>query len=364
MIKEGKIGLAEAICLTTITISNKIFFTSPSALVKIVGTAGWYAALISAAVTIIAFAFIYMLLKRFPGKSIIEIFYITLGPVVGFVFSFTYAASFLVGCSILLREFIDVLNTYIFQSIDPKFLITALVSAAAISAFLGLESIARFAKLSAYAVLLGYMLLLILSIQNWNIAYISPVFGYGLKNTVISSLGRSSAYSEIIVISVFANALQGAEHIKKAGFISLILSGFFVSSAVLCVSFTFPYSIVQEIAAPVYEITRLIKYGSFVQRLDPLFIFLWNITTFITIAVLFYCIVSCYCKTFRMQETKPVIIPSAVLLFTTAMIPKDFNSVITKYIEILRIYAIPVFYIMPFIALMAAIFRKKKGAYK
>jgi hypothetical protein len=69
MIKEGKFGVSEAVCLVTITVSAKIFFTSPAVLLTHVGTAIWYETLVSAAAALVGFAFIYLLLKRFPEQG-------------------------------------------------------------------------------------------------------------------------------------------------------------------------------------------------------------------------------------------------------------------------------------------------------
>jgi len=47
MIKDGKFGVHETIALLTITISAKVFFSSPSIVAAKVGTAGWYMTTIS-----------------------------------------------------------------------------------------------------------------------------------------------------------------------------------------------------------------------------------------------------------------------------------------------------------------------------
>jgi hypothetical protein len=124
----------------------------------------------------------------------------------------------------------------------------------------------------------------------------------------------------------------------------------------------FPYPVLQEMTSPVYNLTRIIKFGIFVQRLDPLFIFLWNITTIISISILFYTSVSIFCRIFRLQDKKPIIIPLAVILFSLVMTITDISSIIETYIEILRYYAAVLFYVLPVIALIVAIIRKKKGA--
>lgn len=361
MIKEGKIGVQEAVCLATITMSTKIFFSSPAFLTRFVGNTGWYMTLISNATAALAFTFIYLLLKRFPGKNIVDIFDISMGRIVGFIFSFMFTATFLQGAGVYSREFIEVLRIFVFPDSPTGFMIGALVVAVTVAAFLGLENIARISKLFGYIMLFAFIMLLILASQNFKYTNLFPILGFGLGPTLVHGLLRSSAYEEVTVLTVFAGSLQGIRYIKKAGYISLILSGIIISAGLLCFTLIFPYTVNQELAAPMYIFARTIRYGAFIQRLDPLFLFLWNTATFITISVLFYSSVSTYCKMFRLQDTRPVIIPMAVLLFALAMTPKDFPSIVYGYVERIREYGWAIFYVLPLVALIIAVLRKKKG---
>jgi hypothetical protein len=88
MLREGKFGVQEAVCFTTIAITAKVFFSSPTYVVQIVGTSGWLMTLISAFTTGAAFFFVNRLLRLFPGKNIIEINTHVLGNVIGSFFPY------------------------------------------------------------------------------------------------------------------------------------------------------------------------------------------------------------------------------------------------------------------------------------
>lgn len=361
MIKEGKFGVHEATCLVTIAMTNKIFFSSPGFLTRSAGTSGWYLTIISTLVAVLGFVLTYLLLKRFPGKNVVQIYDIALGRLLGFIFSSTLMASFLVYAGMNTREFIDVIKVYSFPYTPPSFLIGSMLLIVAISAYLGIETIARVAKLAAYMALFAYLVLIVLSAGYSKFAHLFPILGYGMGKTVTTALSRTSAFGEVIILAVFAGSLQGASHIKKAGFISLILSGVLLSFAQLCFILVFSYTSTVEITAPLYVLVRLINYGSFFQRLDPLFLFLWVITTIVYISTLFYTTLSIYCKMFRLQDARPLIIPMAVIVFILALYPKDYSGVVTTYVPQLRTYGNFTFFIFPVIALIAAMIRKKKG---
>ena len=92
-----------------------------------------------------------------------------------------------------------------------------------------------------------------------------PILGYGLDRTITIGLLRSSAYAEVIILAVFAGSLQGISHIKKAGYISLFISGLLISAGLLSFSLAFEYTSTQEITAPIYEMTRMLKFRLFLK---------------------------------------------------------------------------------------------------
>jgi spore germination protein KB len=359
VIKEGKFGVQETVALTTITITSNVFFSSPGVLARFVGPAAWYVTLISAAVGIIGFTFIYLLLKRFQGKDIIEIFELSLGKIIGSIFSAILAAWLVFYVSVRLREFAEVLIVYVLPLSPLEFIMLIFMTVITILCFLGLEPIARFAKLVAYVLLFGLIVVLVLSFQNYEFHHLFPILGNGIGSTIINGARRSSPYGEVIILAVVAGSLQGTSHIKKSGYISLVLSGLLISACLLGITLAFPYYVAQEMTSPMYELTVLIDYGRFYSRLDAIFLFIWIISTMIAVSILFYCSVSTYCKMFRIQKIRPVILPFSIIVFCAAVAPDDITSVILGLVQQIREYGWIVFFVLPLIALIVAKIRKK-----
>lgn len=363
MIKEGKIGVQEAIFLIVITITVKAYFSSATFLAKAVGTASWYTTLISSATAILGFTAIYFLLKRFPGKDLIQVFELSLGRVMGFIFSMVLAVSLFIDAALILREFSEILKIYTMPLTPPSFVIGTFSIVMCGVCFMGLECLVRFSRLFGYFLLIGFLAVIILAWNNYDHHSLFPIMGYGLTKTISYGVSRSSFYGEVIILGVIAASLQGTAHLKKVGYISLIISGIITSSVLFFSLMAFNYSIAQEVASQMYSLTRTIRIGGFLQRLDPLFIFTWGIGTLISVTALFYAFLSIYSKIFRIQDMRPLIVPSAIILFTVAMIPSDFITV-TQYVHVLRQNGWIVFYGLPLVALIVATTRKKKGTGK
>jgi spore germination protein KB len=361
MIKEGKFGPQEAIWLITITIVAKVLYTSPSTVSSLVGTAQWYMTLISVSVAAVGFSFLYLLLKQFQGKDIIEIFEITFGRLLGSIFSGLLALFMVNIAAIRMREFTEVIKVYTLPLTPPTLIIFLFIGTIAVLNLLGLEVIARFSKLFAYTIVTGFIIVLILGQQNYSIHRVLPILGYGIDRTVYHGIIRSSVYGEVIMIAVFAGSLQGVNHIKKVGYTSLVMSAFFISITSLAYTLTFPYYVAMELTSPMYEMTTLIDYGRFLQRVEPIILFILSISSLISVSAVFYTFVSIYCKIFRIQDTKPVILAGAIIVFTLSMSDKSISEVTFKSVQSIRDYGGAVFYIPPLIALIAAKLRKKGG---
>lgn len=361
MIMEGKFGVQEAICLLTITIVSKAFFTSPAMVMKAVGTAGWYMTLISAITAVAAFTPVYLLLKRFPGNNIMEIYNTVLGNTIGSLFTFSLFLIVLVTTAINIREFAEVLVVYVYPLSPPLYIIVLLYLLIILAAYLGLESLARMSRLSSGFLLFGIFALLISASQNYQFHRLFPILGYGIGTTLYNGVLRSSAYGEITIIAVIAKSLQGISHVKKAGYMSLIISGTIITTVLFAFTLTFPYYTGREAMAPLYLFTTLIDYGPFFQRLEAMFLFIWSTSHAISSSVLFYITLMLYSHIFKIEDKKPLIIPLSLISLSLTMIPENMIVLITVYLQALRSYGWIFFFIPPMLTFLIAIVRGKKG---
>lgn len=361
MLKEGKFGYHEAISVTVIMICVRVFFTSPSKVVEIVGTAGWYMTLISALTASFMFVFVYLLLKRFPHKNLMEINDIVLGKVFGSFVSIALGAFFLYVASIDMREFVEVLKVYVLPESPPSFIMVIFMISIVTLSFTGLETIVRYAKFMIYILAGGFLLIVVLSFQNYETHRLFPLLGYGLDKTIINGILRSSFYGQVVVLGVIASSLHDPKEIKRIGFSSLAISGLFTSFALFVFGMVFPYYVGQELTSPMYTFAAQVDVGAFIQRLEPIFLFLWNFGSFIEVAMLFYASMMIFCHTFKIADRKPVILPMATLLYSLNLIPRGIAEVISGLVQTIRTYGF-IFYFFPSIfVFIVALIRKKKG---
>ncbi|NMA65537.1 MAG: GerAB/ArcD/ProY family transporter [Clostridiaceae bacterium] len=364
MQKEGNFGYREAISMMVITIVIKSFFSSPTAETKLVGTASWYMTLISALTASFLFIFQYLLIKRFPNLSIMEISDNVLGKVFGSISSLSVGAFFIFTASIDMREFVEVMKIFVLPESPPSFIMVIFTLSVVALSFMGLETIARFSRFIVYVLGAGFLTVIFMSFSNFEAYRMYPILGYGINKTIIAGFVRSSFYGTVTVLGVFAASLQGPNEFRRIGFTSIFISGIVASVTALSFTLTFSYTVGHEIISPMYALTSMVDLGGFFQRIEPLFLFLWNFGTFIEVTVLFYAAVMIYCHVFKISDKRPVILPMTILMYGISLIPDSLNQTINLWVPFLREWGW-IFYFLPSILVfIVSIIRKKKGGEK
>lgn len=361
MIREGKFGLYETVCLTTIIILSKIFYTSISVIIKSMGTAAWYGTLFSSAVSLVLFLFLYLLMKRFPGKNIMDIFDIVLGKFIGKAISLLFSAYILFYAGSSLREFLEMIKAYNLPYTQPSLILSAFIIVAILIVYFGLEGAARVSAIFFIPIIAGLIIILILAAPYYNFDNLKPFGGYGIANTLGIGFLRSSAYDEVFLLAIIINSIHGLKNFKRAGVVSLIISGVLIALSVLFNIAAFEYTGASENTSATFQLARIIYFNRFFQRMESIFLFTWVITSLITVSVSLLISMTVYCKTLKIENHRPIILPFAFLLFMVAIYPENFAQVTEINISIMRQYSLIFVYGIPLIALFISLLRGKKG---
>jgi spore germination protein KB len=364
MIKEGKIGPRGSLAIATLVLVTKVFYTNPAAVIKGTGPAAWYVTLISVLVSMLLLQFVYILLKRFPDKVLSEVFEKVWGKLIGKVLSLVFIAYFMFCAGSNLREFVEMIKTYNLPYTPPSIIIFTFLLPVALISYLGLETLSRIAYLGFWFVLGSIFIILILDYPFYRIDSIYPLGGSGLKQNLYIGLTRNSAYNEMLILAFFVNSIHGLKYFKKASILSLIISGITISSVILCSLMAFDYTMSTEHLSNLFELSRSIYFGRFFQRLESIFLIVWVTTSVILVTIFFYTSISIFCRSFNINDHKPLILPFIFLTFVITLMPENFSEVINKGTNFQRIKSSWIMYAIPIVTLIASFIFRKKGMVK
>ena len=361
MIKEGTIGPQGSLSIATLLLLTKVFYTNTSTVIKGAATAGWYVTLISVLTSLIFFQFVYMLLERFPGKSLSEIFDEVWGRFLGKLISIVFISYFIFYAGSNLREFIEMIKTYNLPYTPPSIIIIVFLIPVAVISYLGLESLARISYIGFYFVLGSMFIILLLDYPLYRLDSIFPLGGNGLKKNLFIGFTRNSAYNEMIILAFFINSLKELSYCKRASILGLIISGIAISAIILCSTMAFDYTMSTENFSNLFELSRAIYFGRFFQRLESIFLIVWVTASVILVSAFFYASLSIFCKSFNVNNHKPLIPSFLIILFVVTLLPENLSSVLSKSTNFQRVYSSILLYGIPIVTLIVAIIFKKKS---
>jgi spore germination protein KB len=322
--------------------------------------------IISAYAASIPFILSYVLLvKKFPGKNLVQINDIIYGPYLGKVISILYIWFFLMLLSLNLR----VLGEFYTGLVMPEtpnllfLIVCSLVCAYAVRN--GIESMARISAaifvITVFVIGIASLLLL----GNMDFSNFLPVFEIPLK-TYFQGVHIISIiqFCEIMVFLMVTPDLNNFKRTGKYTLLGLTIGAF------LLMTISIRNTAVLGITSPIYGSDsyvsfRMIDIGNILTRMDLLFAIGITLVLFIKICVLYYATVASMSQILRLRSYKPLILPVGGIAVCLAMIVYD--SIIDHNFHARNyhaIFATPFEFILPPVSLLIAKIRrlpKQKG---
>jgi spore germination protein (amino acid permease) len=361
VIKGGKISAYEGVKFITLLIMSKILYTSPSVLVKSVGTAAWYSTIISCIVSIIFFLLLCILMKRFPGKNLIEVFEAVLGELIGKSSGVIFSGFLIYYTASGMREFVEMIKVYNLPDTAISVILITFMAVIMLTSFKEFKNIIRLSCLNFYPIMFGLFLILVLAIPYYNVDYLKPYFGYGIKKSMYIGFLRASAYQEFMTLPIIISSIHNYKDFKKIGLISIVISGVIFSATFICYLMVFQYTLGRENLSGIFQLSRIIYYSRYFQRIESIFIFIWVIASLLNASTSFYLSMRLYCQSFKIPDHRPLIPAFALLTYVVALMPKNISELIGRNMLFIRQYSAIFVYGLPLLVLMLALVFKKKG---
>ena len=358
---ETKIGHREALTLLVFIMSGKVFLQFPRDMASLGDGSGWIIVILTGILALVGFSFLYALIRRFPSQDIIEICQTLTGNFIGTGAGVLFFLFFLITTSLFLRKFAESFILAILPQTPISVITAVFLILLMYGVFLGIETLSRVAWLYGPYLLGTLIIILVFSLPNGSVLSLTPVLGKGPGSILKNSLTHVSMFSEIFLLGLIAPLIRDKKKIFGVGFYSMGIAIIINTLVTMVVIFVFNYAGASEIIFPIFQLTRLITYGEFIQRVESIFVFLWFFAAGIELSGLFYGTVVGFAETFRIRNYRPLIIPIAVICFTISLIPPSMtDTIILNDFVLSKIYWTIPFGIPFLLWLVALIFNKKE----
>jgi len=358
---KSKFGLAEAVVLLTVSNMARIFISFPRTLVEMSGPAAWISSLTGMGLSILQVYLFYMILKPNPGQNIVDIANKSLGNIAGTIFNTIFAFFFLAVAALFTRTFSEALIISALPATPISFLMSGFIMLAVLGSYIGLEAMARSARLTYPFVLSGIVLLLLGLSPLWDLQQVFPILGNGPVNVFIAGGFISGAVTEILLAAVIVKSFHGPEMFFKITSRAMLMGFFYLTMLLLVMVTTLSWNTGQEDTLPFYTLARLVYLGRFFQRVESIFIIIWGFIGIIKVTLTLYASAITLAGTFRLQDHRPLLWPLALIIFTGSILPHDMPAAVRLEALLIREVTWLPTVAMPVVILLVSRLRKRGG---
>jgi spore germination protein KB len=254
---------------------------------------GWIAIGLATLIGLGLVFFYYSLMQLLPNKNLFEIMeYCFLRPITIFL-SMVYVTYFLYISARVLRTFAEMINAAIMPQTPIEIIILTTMLLLAYILYLGLEVLGRIAEIfSPYLVGFFILLAIFLPISGAvQVHRLLPVLGDGMR-PVLKAIFPSLIvfpFGELVVFTIILSSVKELRKSRKTALYAVMSAGLSLTAASLLMTMTLSIDAHQYSNFPLLSAARLVSVGEFIERIDPIVVFLMLLGVIIKSGLYLYC---------------------------------------------------------------------------
>ncbi|NHM28387.1 GerAB/ArcD/ProY family transporter [Desulfofundulus sp. TPOSR] len=256
--------------------------------------------------------------RRFPDRTIVQYIEKLLGPWLGKIIAFFYVLFFLHVNGVIVREFGELVAAAIMPQ-TPQVVFSALmVAVCSYGVYHGLEVVARVMELIYPLMLILFGLILILVSGHMQPANLFPMLQHDFKTIIRASLNPIAWRGEVFLLGMFFPYLARPDLARRNGIIAVAAIGLILTINALACTAVFDVS-TGRFNFATFELVRLAGFGTFLTRLDAIWIIIWIVGIFGKIALFHYAAIMGTVQLLRLKDHRTVIVPLSILLIALSL---------------------------------------------
>ncbi|MBQ3022282.1 MAG: GerAB/ArcD/ProY family transporter [Clostridia bacterium] len=353
--KSGSVSIG-IIC--SCAILSKYLVILPEYMVKLVGNAAWLDVFAKCAIASISLLFVLWLYKPFAPMCLSETFSLACGEGGKIFFSYIYVISLTIFNALLLRLLVEALGTVMATTAPDEFFALFILVPVFVAAYSGTRATINLSAIIFPLLVVTIITVVLALIPHYRVENLFPILGTSTKNLMRGIFVKHFGFPETILLFFFAPMLENYKNIKRAGLLTFLIVALISVSFTLAYCLTVPYPASKNFFLPFYQMTRMIKSGAFLQRLEPIVVFVWTSFVMCSMSILISTSASLLSGS-REREKKSAFVPViTIITFFVSMLPSSEGSAFYLYEKLLS-YSTFLFPTLPVIILTIARIRRK-----
>ncbi|NBD25498.1 GerAB/ArcD/ProY family transporter [Paenibacillus glycinis] len=295
----------------------------------------WLSTVLAALISLFTTFVAVRLSLLYPGQTFIEYSQVILGRWLGKIMLLSYLATWVSLTGIILREYADFVYLALFDSTPLWIVILVMLGASVyVTCSGGLRGIGRCGEIIGPISVVGCLLIIIFSVNDWDWLRLLPVYANtGLLPIAKGSLLPASFLGESFIVVMLIAFMPKPRRAQISALLGVAAASAAVLAMTLIVVMTFGPNIPARLIYPLYSAVTYISVMEFIQNIDVLAVLLWIVAIFIKLSL--YLFVTSYgsAQFFGIKRWKNTIWFIVPMVFVISLLPRNFDieMIYTKF---------------------------------
>jgi len=321
-----KIGKIEAIALFVTICINQIIFDIPNELFMSTGTGAWVNTIYISIFTFVIATIVYKLYKNFPNKDIVDISEYVGGKFLKIITSVIFLLCFISISAFCVRYFTNSIRILYYTSTPIVFLLILFLIPPVLSNKLGLKAISGINLILVPILLISTVVLFFANVKEFNFSNLFPILGYGADNVFLSGASNIFCFAGLLYLLFLPPYLKEHKHFKTISISYITFAGIFLLFTILSLLMSLAAISLTDELFSIYLLSRLIEFGTFFQRIDAVFIFIWFLAVFSFISFTFFITLHIFKKVTKSKHSQEMVYSLASIVFAYSLIFKNIAN--------------------------------------
>ena len=353
MSKLEKISTLEAIFLIITIIVNQIIFNLPNIILHSCGTSAWINVVFVGILAILFTFIISKIFSNFPYQDIVDIAGFLGGGFLKTLIGIFFILFFFIFNVLCIGYFANALKLIYFNKTPLIFLILLFILPPILLNKYSFKTIANVNMVFVPFVVLDIIVLFFGSSDEFALSNIFPLLGFGIKETFFYGITNLFAFSGLAYL-FFINPFLKEKEFKRVSIISIVISAVYLLGSIICLLLSFSSVTQYDQLFSLYALTRRITLGTFLQRVDALFILIWILNNFCFTSIGIFYISHIFQKLTKIEDSKQILYFLAMLTFSACLVFNNIADIKRFALYFYKYFSFPLIFIVSLLILIIA----------
>lgn len=327
-----------------------------------VGQDMWIATIFGALQGIAIILLTAAILKKRPGKDFIGFAQLLLGRWGGKLVALIIFIFFLFSFGPIMVTFVYHLKDYFLPEAPTYLFVLVALVVGTFGSFHGLEVMGRMALVGVFSIVCLNILLILGSLNDFDINNLRPIMGAGLPQTLWASRHYNTDWMlATMMAGIILPMVKGVKQWGRAGFAGMILTSVVVTMWPILEAAVLSAPVTAEYIVSCMRMARSAHIGLFLHRYEMIMIAFFATSALIQIMMSLFCSAHALASLLGLKDYRQALIPSGLLLGGFGYwLVLDHLRAISFTEKAWPLIALPIAFALPFLLwMLSKIFRRK-----